>query len=442
MHPASPLDVRIRQRLAEVRGRILIAYSGGRDSSVLLHALAAPAELRSRLVAVHADHGLHPDSPRWAEHCGERAGALGVAFVLRKLKVAADSPEGMEAAARRARYQVLGDLLEPGDCLVTAHHARDQLETLLLRLFRGSGTRGLAGIREWRELGRGELRRPMLEESEAVLADYAGEHGLSWIEDPGNRDLDRDRNYLRRVVLPRIERRWPAAAETAARGGRRLAEDAELLDALAGLDRGEAGSGPLPRERLSGLSPARQRNLLRVWWAEQTGQPPSAGVLERILSECLDAAPDAQPELRLGEWCLRRGPDALVLEPVAAGQSLPAGRKWPDPQDRPLELAGLGRLRLLRDEGGEISPALLDAELWVGFRRGGERFHDGRHHRRLAEWLRGQRLPAHERDRLPLLWASGRLVAAGEQLLDPAWRRGPGQAGMRLVWEAERANLD
>lgn len=442
MSKAAPLETRIRERLADISGRILVAFSGGRDSSVLLHSLALHHDLRPRLLAVHADHRLHPESQRWADHCARRAAELGVDFALRELDVARDDGRGVEASARQARYQALAELLAPGDCLVTAHHAGDQLETLLLRLLRGSGSRGLAGIRESRVLGHGELRRPMLPEPETAVATYAERHRLSWIEDPSNRHLQRDRNYLRHIVLPRIQQRWPGAAETAVRSAYQLAEDGRLLDAVAEEDFGEEFGMRLPLERLARLGPGRQRNLLRWWWQVQTGLPPSSGLLRRVLSECLAAAADAQPEVRRGEWRIRRTPDALVLEKGNEPPVFSGWLAWPDPAAQPLSLPGVGRLRLLSDPEGCFCPDLLQVSLAVGCREGGERFHDGRHHRRLSEWFRRNAVAARDRDRVPLLRARGRLVAAGETLLDPAWRRRSGEEGLRLVWERESGLSD
>ncbi|MDX1563455.1 MAG: tRNA lysidine(34) synthetase TilS, partial [Gammaproteobacteria bacterium] len=167
--------------------RILIAFSGGLDSTVLLHALARFGPSR-QLVAVHVDHGLHADSARWSEHCEHAARSLGIPFRSLPVAVEPDPGQSLEAVARDARYRALAGAAEPGDIVMTAHHADDQLETVLLRLLRGTGVRGLTAIRDFAELGDGFLARPLLDFRRADLEAQARHWQLDWVEDPSNAD--------------------------------------------------------------------------------------------------------------------------------------------------------------------------------------------------------------------------------------------------------------
>ena len=189
--------------------RWLVAFSGGIDSSVLLHALASASD-GTPVVAIHIDHGLHPDSAAWSQHAETFSTALGVEFITRAVSLDPKLPQGTEAAARDARYQAFYELVEDDDCLLSAHHERDQAETLLLNLMRGSGPAGLAGIRVTQSFGRGQLLRPMLGVSGDDIAAYASAEGLTWIEDPSNADTRFDRNFIRREVMPLLRTRWPA----------------------------------------------------------------------------------------------------------------------------------------------------------------------------------------------------------------------------------------
>ncbi len=175
--------------------RYVVAFSGGLDSTVLLHALAAPADKQDiPVMAVHVDHGLHEDSPDWRAHCEAVANSLGVDFVSKRVVVEDDAGHGPEAAARDARYRVLATLLKRGDWVLSAHHQDDQAETMLVNLIRGTGPAGLAGIGEIRPFAAGWLVRPILDVPRAALQDYARAQGLAWIDDPSNDDLQFDRN--------------------------------------------------------------------------------------------------------------------------------------------------------------------------------------------------------------------------------------------------------
>ena len=194
-------------------GPLWLAFSGGLDSTVLLH-LLVQAGLGPRLSVVHVDHGLHPDSERWAAHCEAVVSALALPFFRESVNVAGRA--GLEANARAARYQALCRLA--GDAtLITAHHRDDQAETLLLRLLRGAGATGLAAISEHSRRGSTRLWRPLLGVSRETLRGLAEQGGWSWVEDPSNRALHLDRNYLRAEILPRLRLRWPGADAALAR---------------------------------------------------------------------------------------------------------------------------------------------------------------------------------------------------------------------------------
>ena len=243
--------------LADLAGspnRIVVAFSGGLDSTVLLHALATSAgSPGATIVAVHVDHGLNENSGEWSERCATFARELDVEFVGLNVTVDLDSGLGPEAAARAQRYDALRPLVASGDWLISAHHRDDQAETLLLNLMRGSGPAGLAGIGEVQPFAAGWLVRPMLSYSRSELHDYATRHELDWIDDPSNEDRSLDRNYLRHEVLPVLEARWPEASSRLRMSAVLAGEAATLLDQLAEADRQALGDRPdslsLPRLR-------------------------------------------------------------------------------------------------------------------------------------------------------------------------------------------------
>lgn len=379
-----------------------VAYSGGLDSTVLLHRLAHH-EPRMRLRAVHIHHGLQAAADEWAQKCERFAQSLGVAFELLRVQVDALDPAGPEGAARTARYEALRGLMRPGDCLATAHHRGDQAETVLLRLLRGSGVHGLAAMRPLRVFAPGWLWRPFLELPRERLYAYAQAHGLRWIEDPHNRDPRYARSWLRTELEPLLRQRFPQAEESLARTARLAAEAAALLDELGAQDlAGAGGDGALEIEALRRLGAARRHNLLRWWLRQQGFEAPAADALERVEREVLDAAADAEPLLGWAGCELRRYRDRLyAMSPLPPPPPSEASLGWIDGQ-LPLP-EGCGRL---------VLPEPPPHGLSVRFPRGGERFQPegAPHSRSLKNLFQEAGVPPWVRLRTPLVEAGTELV--------------------------------
>ena len=187
-------------------GHLLVGFSGGADSTSLLHALLQALADPRQIRAIHIDHGLQAASATWAQHCETEAMRLGVAFACHRVQVA--SSGNREAAARRARYRVWQSLLGPCDLLALAHHADDQAETRLWQFLTGRTAWGMPATRP---LGAGRLVRPLLGVRRRDIVAYAQRNGLHWLEDPANADVQQARNYLRHRVLPVVEAHFPDA---------------------------------------------------------------------------------------------------------------------------------------------------------------------------------------------------------------------------------------
>lgn len=285
--------------------RLCVAFSGGLDSTVLLHCLAGlRVPLGFELTAVHIHHGLHPEADAWAAHCAAQCAALAVPLTIERVAVV-PGEKGLEAAARDARRKIFA--IQAADAIVLAQHRDDQAETLLFRLLRGAGTRGLAAMRAVTPSAAGpDLWRPFLDTPRTEIRAYAEAQALRWIEDPSNADPIHTRNFLRITILPALAARFPAVNAILARTAEQLAEDATLLDALAMQDAEGAcdATGALSCARLAALTPARARNLLRGWLA-RSGVFMDRARLEDLLKQAL-AAPDAHPEIYIGAQCLKR----------------------------------------------------------------------------------------------------------------------------------------
>ena len=426
------LDNRLRQALAPWRtaSAWCVAFSGGLDSSVLLHLLAelARREAVPALSAIHVQHGLQPVAAAWPEHCRQFCAALGIPLQVVAVQVVAQA--SVEQAARQARYAAFAEHLQPGAVLFSAQHRDDQAETLLFRLLRGAGVRGLAAMPGQRPLGRGTLLRPLLDCSRAELQGYAEAHGLSWIEDPSNADTRFSRNFLRQRVMPLLAERWPQASVALARSAAHLSEAEQLLGELARMDLQAARGEPLfpwlalPSLELSlvtQLSDVRQRNLLRHWLAPLSRMPDSdhwAG-----WRDLRDAAGDASPVWKLADGELHRADGRLYW--LSADWLAPP--VLPDPAvvrvQGASELPGNGQVQIR----GE-----LPAGRWhLRYRLGGESLHlPGRGRRDLKRLLNEWRVPAFVRPRLPLLFDGDELIAVANLAQSASLQA----CGVRLHW--------
>ena len=428
-----PLLLPLLRRLPPAR-RYLVAFSGGCDSTVLLHALRAlHVELSVPLLALHVDHGLQTPSARWAEHCARQCAHWQVPCECRRVDARANPGESREAAARRARYAALAAAMRPGDILLTAHHQDDQAETFLLQLLRGAGPRGLAAMPACVTFGEGYLARPLLGFSRRQLCDYAQRQGLAWIDDPSNFDTAFDRNFLRNTVLPPLVARWPAAMQVIARASAHQGEAAQLLDELAAEDLGRLQSGDaLDIAELHALSQVRARNLLR-YWIRSLGLPvPDAGRTQRILDEVVGAREDATPRVSWRGAEARRYRDRLfVLPPLPPVPA--AGFSWDG--RTALMVPGLGVLEAAEAPGG-LDPAWRGARLQVRFGVAGEQCRPvGRaHHQSLKKLWQEAGVPPWERERTPLVYVDGVLAAVGERWICAEFAAPAQEMGWMPLW--------
>jgi len=426
-------------------GRYLIAYSGGADSHVLLHALAQlAADIDTEIVAVHVDHQLQAESGQWAQHCVDTCVELGIACHVITVEVALDAGEGLEAAARQARYQALATLMSPGDGLLTAHHQDDQAETLLIQLLRGSGPKGLAAMAAVSKFGHGHLLRPLLGYSREALQVYAMANGIQWVEDPSNRDERFDRNYLRHRVMPKLQQRWPSMAKTLGRAARHQAEAGQLMAELAELDlQGHSQDGCLSLQALAGLSRIRQKNLLRQW-VENHGYPlPSEKRLQAILTDLLPAAEDAAPRISWAGVELRRFQQDLYLMPQLRLHDPAQVLPW---DGQPILLAdGMMELESQSVVGKGLRADLFTADrIELRFRQGGEHCRPvGRgNSKEVKKLLQEAGLPPWLRERLPLIYVDGQLAAVAGICVCEGFAAKPGEEGRELVWKWRKKSVD
>lgn len=415
--------------------QLLVGFSGGLDSTVLLHQLVCWREQQPdvSLRAIHVHHGLNAHADEWAEHCQALCEQWQVPFTVVRVTLNL-AGESLEAQARQARYQAFRDALLAGEVLLTAQHLDDQSETLLLALKRGSGPAGLAAMPASLPFGDTLLLRPLLNMRRMELEAWAQQHALRWIEDDSNQDDKYDRNFLRLHILPRLTARWPHFAEAAARSATLCGEQEQLLDELLAEELAAltTDTGSLHIAPLMSKSAIRRAAILRRWLAGQGVAMPSRDRLARIWQEVAMARDDATPVVKLGDGEIRRYQGLLWWVKVPQSQrNTQIG--WDHPFHPLILPADLGQLQLI--PGGEIRAPRAEERVTVRFYAPGTLHIVGRAGgRKLKKIWQELGVPPWLRDVTPLLFYGETLIAAAGHFIT---RDGVAEdeTGFTLAWK-------
>ncbi len=412
---------------------ILIAFSGGVDSVVLLHILHQFADRYAwQLSALHVHHGISPHADAWATFCEQRCAAYNLTFHLEQVDITPLREQGVEAAARQLRYAAYAKHRQ--DFLALAHHADDQAETVLLQLLRGAGVRGTSAMpmlvsrdTQW--------VRPLLACTRAEIDDYAHSHHLSWIEDESNADDSYPRNFLRHQVLPVLAQRFPAYRSTLARSAQHFHEASLLLDELAHQDASIAiRNEHLDVAALQTLSNVRAKNLLRYFLQYRGAPMPQAVQLEDMLQQLCTARDDAVVCASYGTWQVRRFRNQVYVMPIlpALDSDLSVVNQELTEIDWPMTGE---HMVFIRTQGEGVSlKKLLSAPVTLRVRQGGESLRPHLHAslRTLKNLLQEHQMPPWRRDRLPLLYSGETLVCVPDVAIAAEFQAGTEEAGVQL----------
>jgi len=396
---------------------IYIGYSGGLDSHVLLHLCASITTLKDKITAVYIHHGLQSEADSWARHCEKTAQGLGVELIVMRVNAVASQGESPEEAARNARYNALKTLIGIDDVLLVAQHRDDQLETVLLQLFRGSGLRGLSAMPESMVFGQGVMLRPLLNVSKLAIDDYAQAHDLYWVDDPSNLSNDYDRNFLRNAVLPLLKQRWPACDKTVARSARHCA-DAQLVISVLAEELFyrvfNATGKTLCIGQLKSYEVAQQQLVIRQWFQTLNLKMPSQAFVERLQSEVLSVRQNSDPVLSGQGYSVRRYRDKLYcLKQVAP--EIVRDSIWPAGQTS-IKVSDHQTLFCVLSSAGICREQWQNAFIAVKARRGGEkiRLPGRKDHHALKKLFQEAGIPPWEREAIPLVYLDDKLAAVGD----------------------------
>jgi tRNA(Ile)-lysidine synthase len=405
---------------------ILLGLSGGLDSCVLLHLLAnMQTQLDFKLKAIHVHHGISPYADDWLNFCKQKCKLLDIEFDAVKVKINKKGSLGIEGEARELRYEAIKK--KQKDIVALGHHQNDQAETLMLQLLRGSGLKGLAGMPEFDK--KRKFWRPMLNIKKELLEKYASENGIKYIKDESNEDINFDRNFIRKKVLPLIESRYPASIETISRSASNISEGYHLNKLLALDDSknvmSDDGSYLLISD-LNKLPNLRAINLIR-WWLSFNGLlMPSKKNVEELFRQVKLIKKDTSLNLKISN-------DRSIR---AFDDNLPSYRfKWAG-QDE-IELPNKSKLHFVKTKKGGLSLSKLGVNtLDIKGRTGGEKLKPlpDQPSRSLKYLFQKADIPHWERDQFPLVYANEKLVAVPNLGVQFEYQSKIGEVGYQIKW--------
>jgi tRNA(Ile)-lysidine synthase len=414
---------------------LIVAYSGGVDSHVLLHALVAlreQAQISNPISAIHIHHGLSANADAWLAHCQQTCQTLNIRFQGAKVSLVRDPGQSLEAEARAARYNKLLELAPTNSVILLAQHQDDQLETFLLQLKRGAGPKGLAAMPQFSTKSLGEqnkvvyLARPLLRVSQQHILDYANQCQLNWIEDESNQNTEFERNFLRHRIVPSLKEKWPDIAKTVSRSAQLCAEHQQLLDEVAQekLLTIRCSDNTLRIDRLNDLSTAWLHQIIRQWLDKQGIQCPSQAILQKLKPELMDAKDDANPILQWGDWQFRRFDQRLYVIPFVPSIP-PHTLLWQG--QKTLSLPNpLGTLSNVAYQNGHLSESDLvldtqNGEIKIQFGGYAQRFTpaDNLHSKPLKQWYKEWKIPSWQRNEIALVLQNDKPVGL---LIQGVWR--------------------
>ncbi len=422
------------------QGRLVVGYSGGMDSHVLLHSLTkCKQKLRIGIpiIGLHIHHGLSPNADAWDRHCESVCSDLGAEYCCIRVEVGKSANgDGPEGDARSARYKTYEEFLTATDRLLLAHHQDDQIETILYRLFRGSGLKGIGGMPVERGIGSAHLVRPLLSVSREELRIYAEAQNLRWVEDESNFDQDMDRNYIRHQIVPKISAHWPAYRNTISRFAELAITDFQLLQELAAEDMNgllDDRESCIDLIELRKLNNFRQRNTLLHWIDHSKLPAPTQAQLLTLVQQLNVQRPDAAQCVKWPGAEVRVFKQAAYLMGPLESNDKPfiwhlhepklTGGRW--------LIAEAVKKGGLADDGNPLT---------VRFRAGGERCqpHGRMGSHPLKKIFQEFEIPPWSRDRIPLIYRGDELVAVAGLFVCEGFMAPDDEVGWDISWTIHR----
>ncbi len=394
-----------------------IAYSGGMDSTALLHVLSHEPSLKGRITAIHVNHNINPASNQWTQHCQLICDQLNILLITESVNLKDHS----EAACRQARQAVFKQHLKPGDCLMTAHHLNDQVETILFRLFRGTGIGGMTGISRSNQFDHYVIYRPLLSCRQSQIKDYVEHHQLSYVEDSSNQNNDYSRNYIRNIIIPALEAYEARVLQNVELTANNIANSHQLLKQLIG------NHNPLNYLQYTDVD---MLSTALYHWLNNLNVPtPSHKRLNQFSHDCLTAAADKNPQLLLDDKLLIRWNNqiyGLHIMPALASE------------DIEINLTHTSRSIILPDNGQLVfkSSKPIHISALIKYQQSHERIqldHNGQH-KKLKKLFQQHGIPPWERQSIPYLYIDNQLMAVGSDITSIEFKQLLSQYNAEYHW--------
>ena len=410
------MTVAVQQLVAETiknypTNRVLVAFSGGLDSSVLLHCLTQRTNLEINLLAIHVNHHLDSESDQWQRHCQQQASLLNCPFTAVSAVLPTDHKLSPEEVARIGRYRALKSCMQKNDLLLVAHHANDQAETVLLQLLRGSGAQGLAAMPVRKVFADGHLLRPLLETSLAQIQAYAKQHQLSWLDDPANHNLNFDRNYIRHKVSKVLASRWrhwdTAICRAANHQGSLLRIVRQVEQQL--LERCQQRDGTLLLDQCFDLTGDEKKLLLRYWLRQKNIIVPNQKQTNHLIQSFFTDPSSAGGVVTWKNGEVRRYRGRLYAMLPLPALACELEKQWKSDTD--ITISEIGQVLTWEALLAQLPEGARESAITVRLRTGGEKYltPNGRMHRSLKKIFQEQSIPPWMRGRIPLIYVNNEL---------------------------------
>ncbi|MBX9838683.1 MAG: tRNA lysidine(34) synthetase TilS [Silvanigrellaceae bacterium] len=372
--------------------KYVIAYSGGVDSQVLLHAFSQVVP--DKVVAFHVNHGISSNAQDWENFCSSTAAKLGVEFKVAHFHLKGET--NLEDKARIARYGAFAEIMNKQTTLVTGHHIDDQVETLFLNLMRGAGLDGLSAMPSIKTFSSGFHSRPFLNISKEDLKAYAIENNISWVEDESNNDSVYDRNFIRNEVMPLIKTRWSNASQSITQSVEHIQNAKNYINTKVNELEMDCSADFLDIKELMLFNSYEQIETVRKWVSNHLGKSASQNMIKAIFNEIIPAKDDANMKWEQKNYFITRFNGKLYFVKKEVKQ---------------YDIA-----QLVKEAGIKLS----FEELTVKSRVNGAKIKvNGGYHKEVKKIFQEMKIPHWERDSIPYIYFEDTLISVGGFINNP-----------------------
>ena len=416
-----------------------IAFSGGLDSSVLLNLISDQVIPKDRITALHINHGINNDSDKWEEFCAQIADGLGVDFKSWKLK---DLDKISEDILRNKRHEVFKSWADHNDLIITGHHLDDHIETVLFRLFRGTGIKGLEGIREISKVRDINFYRPFLKNKKKEILKYAQEHNLSWVEDDSNRESKFSRNMIRNDLMPKIISRWPSIGKSIGKLSEEAKWNQKILTDIAREDLAyiDARKDKINMQRLKSLSNERQKNVIVFWLNNENDIYVPSKLIFQILSSVAEPSSESRSFIIHSDSL---NTDIRIIVSSKEIRMVDQGSLRPLPENlrvnwdlkKSIKIPS-GELSTQESYGKGLDKKYLKDDVIIKARVGGERCKPfGRDKsQKIKNLFQEFEIPDWKRNSIPLIYINDRIAAVGDLWVCDEFHTNLDESGISIVW--------